>query len=237
MTTLVFSKTGPRTGHIQRRRLRSEEVYDRLRRDITAQRLPPGGVLNEASLGERYDTSRTPIREALFRLQQEGFLDKVGRQLRVKQFTFAEVEELYQLRESLEKMAVRLCIDRASDADLAELDRQLNLYTGFDPESETEAFNQHSIKFHRTIARLSGNEMIRGALEGIHDWVMVISARYLARAHSFEQAQREHGLIVKALWDRDVMLAEAAVRFHIQGVIKLYRQTNTAPEVNEEAGG
>jgi len=237
MTTFVFSKTEPRTGRMQRRRLRSEEVYDRLRRDITAQRLPPGGVLNEASLGERYDASRTPIRQALFRLQQEGFLDKVGRQLRVKQFTFAEVEELYQLRESLEKMAVRLCIDRASDSDLAELDRQLDLYTGFDPESETEAFNEHSIKFHRTIARLSGNEMIRGALEGIHDWVMVISARYLARAHSFQEAQREHGLIVKALWDRDVMLAEAAVRFHIQGVIKLYRQSNTAPEVNEEAGG
>jgi DNA-binding GntR family transcriptional regulator len=215
------------TGPVRGRRLRSQEVYDRMRRDITAQRLSPGSVLHEATLGERYEASRTPVREALFRLQQEGFLVRIGRQLRVKEFTFQDVEELYQLREGLEKMAVRLCIERATDLELRDLERQVDLYTSFDPETDTEAFNEHANEFHRSIARLSGNRMICEALIGIHDRVLVISARWWARAHSFEEAQREHGMILRALWERDVTLAEAAIRFHIQGVIGLYRQGNS----------
>lgn len=226
MTAQVGGRTRTEIG--TKRRLRSQEVYDRLRRDITAQRLRPGSALHEAGLSERYDASRTPVREALFRLHQEGFLVRVGRQLRVKEFTFADVEELYQLREALEKMAVRLCIERATAADLQELDRQLDVYTSFDPETDTEAFNEHANKFHRSIAKLSGNCMICDSLEGIHDRVLVINARWWARAHSLEEAQREHGLILRAIWDRDVTLAEAAIRFHIQGVIGLYRQSNFA---------
>jgi GntR family transcriptional regulator, rspAB operon transcriptional repressor len=209
------------------RRLRSQEVYDRLRRDIIAQRLVPGSALHEAVLSERYEASRTPVREAMLRLQQEGFLNRVGRQLRVKEFTFADVEELYQLREALEKMAVRLCIERAADSDLQEVETQLDSYTSFDPETDTELFNEHANQFHRSIARLSGNRAICNSLEGIHDRVLVISARWWDRAHSFEEAQREHGYILKAIWDRDVTLAEAAIRFHIQKVIGLYRQGNS----------
>jgi len=218
----------------RRRRLRSQEVYQRLRRDITALRLAPGTVLQEAALSDRYQASRTPVREALFRLHQEGFVDKRGRQLRVKTFTFADVEELYELREALEKMAVRLCVARAPEAELRALDRELDRYVEFDPETETNAFNEHANRFHRAVAHLSGNRLIESQLDAIHDKVMVISVRYLARAHSFEQAQREHAMILRAVWDRDVVVAEAAVRHHIQGVVALYRQSNAAAAAGRE---
>lgn len=211
------------------RTLQSQKVYDRLRRDISARRLLPGAVLNEAILSERYDASRTPVREALFKLAQEGFLERVGRQLRVKEFTFADVEELYQLREGLEKMAARLCVERASEADLDALERQLEAYSRYDLASQYEAFNDHANLFHRSLAHLCGNRMIREQLLAIHDKVLVISARYYERGHTVEEARREHAMILRALRERDTTLAEAAVRYHIQGIISLYRQSN-APD-------
>jgi DNA-binding GntR family transcriptional regulator len=208
------------------RKLQSQRVYEQLRRDIAAQRLKPGTVLHEGQLSERYNASRTPVREALFRLQQEGFLHKPGRQLRVRALTYADVEELYQMREALEKMAARLCVERATDADLAEVENQVESYVDFDPRADYDAFNQHANQFHRTIARLSGNGAIYRALEAIHDKALVINFQYWKQDHSFEEARRGHLMILRAIQARDVTLAEATVRLHIQEVIALYRKGN-----------
>ncbi len=206
--------------------LQSRRVYDGLRRDISAQRLLPGTVLQEAALSEQFEASRTPVREALFRLHQEGFIEKVGRQLRVKAFSLAEVEELYQLREALEKMAVRLCIDRASDASLDEIQAQLERYTEFDVDADYEAFNEYANQFHRSIVALCGNSMIQAQLAAIYDKVLVINSRYWRVGNTVEDAQRDHAYILRAIRNRDVVVAEAATRAHIQGIVTLYRDTN-----------
>lgn len=212
----------------------SRRVYNQLRRDISGRRLRPGAVLNEANLSELYETSRTPLREALFRLHQEGFLEKVGRQLRVKEFGFSEIEELYQVREALEKAAARLCVERASDASLDELGEHLELYRALDPQSDYEIVNEQANAFHRAIARICGNSLIHHQLEAIHDKVLVISERYWDQSHSLEEAYREHRFILNAIRSRDVTLAEAAVRAHVQGVIALYRQSNLFPSGESE---
>jgi len=218
------------------RRLHSQRVYDRLRRDISGRRLLPGTVLNESVISERYEVSRTPLREALLRLRQEGFLEKAGRQLRVKAFSFAEVEELYQVREALEKMAVRLCIERASDAEIAALGRHIDRYAEFDPVADYEALNEHANAFHRTIARLSGNAMLLEQLRSIHDKVLVINERFwTGREHSLEAALQEDRFIYRAIRERDITVAEAAIRATIQGVVALYRRGNVYPGA-EEAG-
>lgn len=206
--------------------LQSQKVYEQLRRDITGQRLKPGESLHEASLSERYEASRTPVREALFRLRQEGFIEKSGRQLHVKEFTFPEVEELYQLREGLEKMAVRLCIERASNAELDEIQAQLDSYHEFDVENDYESFNEHANLFHRSVSALCGNIMIQKQLEAIHDKALAINARYWRVGNSVDEAYNEHGYILRAIRERDVTVAEAAIRAHIQGIVRLYRQSN-----------
>jgi DNA-binding GntR family transcriptional regulator len=226
METMMNGATAAPREHRTNRKLQSERVYEQLRRDIAAQRLAPDTVLHEAELGESYNASRTPVREALFRLQEDGFLYKVGRHLRVRSFCYADVEELYQMREALEKMAARLCIERAGDAELAEVERQLEAYGDFDAVTDYDALNQHANQFHRTIARLSGNHTIFKALESFHDKALVLNFRYWTQEHSWQDAQREHGMILHAIQARDVTLAEAAVRHHIQGVLTLYRRSN-----------
>lgn len=217
-------------GSSNARQLQSRRVYDLLRRAISGRRLGPGAVLNEADLSERYETSRTPLREALFRLHQEGFLEKVGRQLRVKEFSFSEVEELYQLREALEKAAARLCCERASDAQLDEIEGQLERYRELCANSDYEELNEQANAFHRALARACGNTLICRQLEAIHDKVLVINERYWGQAHSLEEAYQEHHYILNAIRRRDVTVAEAAVRAHIQIIIVLYRQANLPPD-------
>lgn len=82
---------------------RGQELYQRMRADIGLLRLKAGTALIEQELSDRYAASRTPVREALFRLEQDGFVSRQGRQLYVRTFGIADIEDLYQIREALEK--------------------------------------------------------------------------------------------------------------------------------------
>lgn len=202
--------------------LQSQRIYDQLRRDIASRRLQPGAVLNEITLSEQLVASRTPLREALTRLRQEGFLEKHGRQLRVKAFTLEQVRHLYQLREALEKMAVGLCVARADAEDLDEIARQLDGYERFDIDRDYETFNEYANLFHRSLADICGNPMIRDQLHAIHDKVLIINARFWGKPRSIEEAYDGHNFILQAIRKRDATLAEAAIGAHVREVIDLY---------------
>lgn len=206
--------------------LQSQRIYHELRRDIAAQRLVPGTILSEIALSEELNASRTPLREALTRLHQEGFIEKQGRQLAVKAFTSDEVRHLYQLREALERMAVTLCVERASDSDLDEIAEQLEAYAGFDIEHDYASFNEYANLFHRSLADLCGNPMIRDQLHALHDKVLVINARYWGKPHSTTEAFEGHNFILQAIRKRDALLAEAAIRAHIRQIVDLYLETD-----------
>src|SRR5471030_2914855 len=99
-------------------------VYEGIKQLILSGKLRPGQKLAERDLGERLKVSRTPIREALGRLVQDGLVEsRPQRGHFVREVDAKTVEDLYDLREMLEKHAIRLAMRRLSDADLAELDR------------------------------------------------------------------------------------------------------------------
>lgn len=202
---------------------RSKLVYTELRKDIGLFQLTPGTVLNEAEIGARYSASRTPVRQALQRLEQEGYVEKVGRQLRIREFSFEEVEELYQLREAFEKMAVRLCIERATDRELDEIRDQIASYRSVGESSNLGEFSVYVNQFHWSIARLSGNKQLFASLMSVVDKVTIITNGYLPKAQSITEAELEHSSILQAIYDRDVTVAEAAVRAHLQRVVRTYR--------------
>ncbi len=212
----------------ERQQSRSEQVYQLLRADIGSLRLEANLALREGDLSERYNTSRTPVREAMRRLEQEGFLEKRGRQLYVREFTIEQVQDLYEIREGLEKMAVRLTIERATDKELHELGRQLEQYETFDLSRDYGAFSDYANQFHRSIAWLSRNRPLAEKLEEIHDQAVVISSRWMIENESIREAFREHSQILRAILERDVVVAEALMRSHIRSVIILYRQSQSA---------
>ena len=211
----------------KRQPLQSQRIYDQLRRDIAAMRLAPGAVLNEIVLSEQVDASRTPLREALSRLRQEGFLERRGRQLAVKAFTPEEVRHMYQFREALETMAVGLCVENAAPERLDEIAAQLDRYREFDLGRDYAAFNEYANLFHRSLADACGNPVIASQIHSVHDKVLVINARYWGKPHSTEEAHYGHDLILQSIRKRDAELARAAMRAHIRQVVELFADDAT----------
>lgn len=202
---------------------RGEFVYERLKERIVTLELEPGMPLQEAEITKLYDASRTPVREALARLHHEGFLVRWARGYRVRSFSPGEVKELYEVREGLEKMAVRLAIENPDKAKFEIIQEQLDKYASFSDSGDIKGFNAHANKFHMTIARLSGNQTLYDNLHLIHEKVRIISARYLIRGESIQAAHAEHARIFNAILRGDVVVAEAAMREHIQSVIEFFK--------------
>src|SRR5205085_4957164 len=121
LATAVATRRAPARVH----RSRGDEVYQELKRDVAEFKLVPGDRFTENELSERLGVSRTPVRQALFRLQQEGYVEVLFRSgWRVLPFDFEQFEQLYDLRMVLETTAVqRLCADgeRTGGALLEEL--------------------------------------------------------------------------------------------------------------------
>ena len=188
-----------------------QKVYEALRREITDGSLLPGDLLKERELAELYGVSKTPVREALSLLEQENLVKAIPRAgYMVTQLTLRDVQEVHQLRVTLESMAARLAAENISDEELEELE---GMAATSDPE-EALLFNH---RFHLVIARASGNsrlaKMIEQLLDDTDRWAALDVARLtptvLLIGHQAE---------LEALRTRDPDIAEKAMREHVQRV-------------------
>ncbi len=193
----------------------AEQIYERIKSMAMTFAIRPGARVNEVELSRALNVSRTPLREALNRLMMEGFLTRapnrgfIGRPLDPKQ-----VFDLYELRRALEKSIVALACERASDADIAELERFVKLSKDRPEDTNASSLLALDEQFHERVARLTGNEEMVRALKSIN-----------ARIHYFRwidmqngrrrRTQQEHMRIVKALKSRDTRAAVELVEGHI----------------------
>ncbi|SFJ41898.1 DNA-binding transcriptional regulator, GntR family [Aquamicrobium aerolatum DSM 21857] len=207
----------------------SSDIYMRLKKDILSFSLPRGSVIQEAVLAERYHASRTPAREALRRLVQEGLTVRKGRNYVVRTFTADEVQDFYEVREGLEKMAVRLAIERASDESLEALCKHIEKQTQATRRNDIATFNQLDTEFHVAIATMSGNRLLEREVSLLHDKVMLIRALELSHEAGMTNAMKDHQRIVDAMLRRNITVAEAEMRYHVRSVIALYRGFKEPP--------
>src|SRR5215475_1204575 len=137
----------------------SGQVYNQIKTLILCNEILPGQKLHHQQLSERLGVSRTPVREALTRLVQEGYVSFLpNRGFTCKEIRMQEAEELYELREALEAFAVEKAIANLTDAALDRLRTKINIY-GRDVENR---FSRERLVYdqdvHLEIAQLSGNE-------------------------------------------------------------------------------
>lgn len=190
-------------------------VYERLRDAILSLRLLPGERVSERALESLLGSSRTPIREALFRLEAEGLVVRDGRIQRIAPIDLAELLEVFEYRESVEVAAVRLACERATGDQLAGIQRLLD--AGLEDDSAETWFNIGS-DVHISLARLSGNRFLVRAVRDVVTriararWMMASSPQGRADAH------REHSEIVRLIGERRAEEAAAAVITHTRVV-------------------
>lgn len=190
----------------------ADQAYDRFREGLRNGDLRPGQRVLEVELAERLGMSRTPVREAIRRLQAEGLIAHgPGGGLCVAHYDHAEVAELYGMREALEGTAARLAARRAGRPDILLLEALVAAEAALPPEAVAE----HNRRFHRALHQAAHNRYLLRALAPIGDALLLLGPTTLAHPGRAAAARAEHARIVAAVAAGDADAAEAAARAHI----------------------
>jgi len=202
-----------------RRRGAAGVAYAWLRESILAGTLPPGAALSENEIAHRLGVSRTPVREAIIRLESEGFLvvrPQVG--TTVAPIDLGAVADGQFLREAIECRAVALAAERATPADARELKAQLRDQARAVSRNDQAGFIALDDRMHQRLVAMSGRPNVWHAVEDVKaqlDRVRFLSLedpRWLASIHA------QHEAIVQHVLDGDAEAAVAAMSVHLRAV-------------------
>ncbi|BAF89635.1 MULTISPECIES: GntR family transcriptional regulator [Azorhizobium] len=177
--------------------------------------------LEERQLSEKLGVSRTPIREAMTLLEQEGFVRSVPRRgIFVVRKTKREVLEMITVWAALESMAARLACQRATDADIKLLRENIRAFADRDPEAFVSEYSEANLAFHRLIIRLSGSELLVETTDNLFPHMRGVRKVTIGQDHRAQRSIIDHTKIVEAIEKRDADLAERLVREHTLGLAK-----------------
>lgn len=199
---------------------RAELAYVRVVQAIRDGTLKPNTRLREVELAEQLGISRTPVREAIRRLESEGLLIHLPRQgAVVRELSYREVIELYEMREVLEGTAARLAARHASEAEIAELEtlNERMLAAASDPA----AIAQANEAFHDVMYRAANNRFTIATLEALSNAMALLGGTALKVAGRARTAYEEHKAIVAGIAAHDGEAAERAARAHIRAALKI----------------
>ncbi|WP_413872130.1 GntR family transcriptional regulator [Albidovulum sp.] len=173
----------------------------------------PGDRLVEAELAERFGVSRTPVREALQRLETQSMLTRDGRSMIVASLDHNQLAELYVVRAELEGLAARLAAKHATPEEI----RVLNDMVEADREivEDPDGLSRANRRFHKQIHLASHNRYLVQQLDLVHRSMALLASTSLAAEGRGKAALEEHAEIVRAIAAGDGEAAQAALRAHI----------------------
>jgi DNA-binding GntR family transcriptional regulator len=198
---------------------RADEAYSKILEAIRSGALKPGARVREAQMAEWLGMSRTPVRQAIQRLEAEGLLTLAPRAgLGVTQVDAELVGELYYMREILEGTAARLAAESGSRGDLHVLEElvQAELEAAPDPQTAAES----NRRFHTQLYRAARNRFLLKSLQAVHDSLALLGRSTLSNRARARQAAEEHARIVEAIAARQPEAAEALMREHIRSAYR-----------------
>lgn len=198
-------------------KLTADGAYEALRARIVDGKILPGERLREAALASELGLSRTPVREALRRLESAGLVEhRPHRGVVVRQLDHNAVTELYLMREVLEATAAGLAARHASDAEIATLEDMLAEQSALF-EGDAEGAARLNKLFHRALYRGAHNRYLLETLDALAVSMSLLGRTTLSLPGRNAEAVGEHRAILDAIARHDPDAAEAAARTHIQG--------------------
>lgn len=194
-----------------------ESVYLRLQEDILSGELERGQSLTESALSSKYETSRTPVRSALHRLAEEGIVRSVPNKGAVVVGIDEELlVDIYQVRMRLEGLASSLAAERIDKESLALLEETVSLAEFYITRRDAETLKQLDTRFHETIYRASGNQMLEKTLGELHNRIKFYRKKSLSVPARLESSVKEHRGILEAIKRGDSVAADALTSEHVQ---------------------
>ena len=192
------------------------QVFDRLENEILGGKYPRGTVLTELQLCTDLGVSRTPVREAISRLEQEHIIEATDRGLVVVGITAEDVETIYAVRECIEWMAAADCARKISDEQVRELKEIIDLQEFYTAKGEAERVRQLDNEFHEKIYRYSHNAVLYDTLLPLHKKIQKVRKASFEDPKRAMEASAEHRKLYDAIAAHDPEQAKAAMQEHIR---------------------
>lgn len=190
-------------------------VYERLKQDIFDFRMLPGDRFTESEISERTQASRTPVREALYRLEHDGYVEVMFRSgWRVKPFDFRQFEELYDLRIMLETTAVRRLCEADERPQLEGL-KKIWMCPPEERATEMRDMTERDEAFHSALVAAAGNREMSRVHTEVTERIRIIRRLDFTKTPRIETTYLEHAKILRALLQRRAEAADLLLRAHI----------------------
>lgn len=207
-----------------------ELVYRHLRDRILAGHFEYGVRLIESELSQELGVSRTPVREALRKLELEGLVHYLSRRgVMVTNLALADMEDIYDLREVLEGLAARRAAERRTDAEATEIEALCQQMEQVHHTNDLDQVTAVHTRFNELLYRLSGNKRLCETLNRYNEYVAKSQYVSMTREGRAEEIMAEHRSIVGAIVARDPVTAEFAARQHIANARTAYFSRRPQP--------
>jgi len=204
--------------------------YELLRADVLSGKFAPGEVLLETVLARSYGLSRTPVREALGRLEQDGFLERGARGYRVRSGTPQDVLDIYEARSALEAAAAAAASTRRTDLELASL---LHIHDRACASGDPETTRRLNSEWHAALWGASHNRTIETLLGKLVTQLRIYDRGPHESADDLAKTRTEHAKVLAALTSRDPDYARRAITEHLSRA----RELRLAAFARNAAGG
>ena len=206
-----------------------DHVYDRLREAITEMDIYARDAdlrLDERSLAEQLGISRTPLRDAIGRLEADGLVSVVPRKgIFVRRKSLEEVLEMIIAWAALESMAARLAAENATDNEIASLRKMAAKHSGNAGSAEISEYSEDNIKFHQRILEISKCALLKTMADGLFLHMHAVRLRAMGEGDRLRRSKVDHAEIIDALEMRDPELASMRVREHTMRLHEHVRRT------------
>ncbi|HOG18461.1 MAG: putative HTH-type transcriptional regulator YdfH [Syntrophaceae bacterium PtaU1.Bin231] len=196
-----------------------QDIYEKIRDDITFGRLMSGERLTEKKLSDLYKVSRSPIREALRQLESEGLISfERNKGIEVAKLSAKQVEEIYDLRELLEGFAVRTAIAKMTKRDIAYLEDLHKKLIKAAQSKDTQAWLHNNALFHGFFRDRADNENLCQLIIMLKRRIYRYQYMSVSYPRFFETYIEHHAALIEACRNKDVALAERTMKIHMRKV-------------------
>lgn len=199
----------------------ADQIFDQLEHDILVGKYQRGEVISEIKLSQQLGVSRTPIREAITRLQQERIIADNGKGLVVVGITYEDMLDMYEIREAIEGKAASKAAENMSDGDLAEIEEVLAMQRYYiERQQATGIDNSDKIKnldsqFHEMLYEGCGSRAYGDTLMQMHRKMTKFRKASVSKNSRALESLKEHEAIFAALKARDVRLTGELMSEHV----------------------
>lgn len=201
-------------------------VFNTLRQAILRGELKPGERLMEIQLANKLGVSRTPIREAIRKLELEGLVLMIPRRgAEVAEITEKSLRDVLEVRNALEELAVELACDRISQEDIDKLREAAKEFEEVSKSEDVTALAEADVKFHDIIYFATDNQRLIQLLYNLREQMYRYRVEYLKRKEVHATLVAEHNHIIECIVKRDKVAAKKAVNTHVDNQVKKVTDT------------